>query len=277
MRRRRHDSPSPERSRKPLDPPGLKDHLSRTSRRRAMSDYPDLDLSPPRKTNEYARRSSGNLSRSSDLDISPPRKSRRKSPQSPPAKEQIRTGLISGRDIRAENLKTKKNEFLRFKEMDPMLTSENAQGVFRDKITGKRISKEEYLRSKKRVEGKPKEIKVEWGKGLAQKREAEAKLRELEIEKNTPFARTRDDPELDNMLRHTIRWGDPMAHLVKKKQPMPAFPDLGADERMKESGFAIPQEIPNNSWIKRGLEPARFAGGIKCGRHWDGVDRNNRI
>lgn len=35
------------------------------------------------------------------------------------------------------------------------------------------------------------EIKLEWGKGLAQKREAEAKLQELEAEKDKPFARSR--------------------------------------------------------------------------------------
>lgn len=35
------------------------------------------------------------------------------------------------------------------------------------------------------------EIKLEWGKGLAQKREAEAELKELELEKDRPFARTR--------------------------------------------------------------------------------------
>jgi len=33
--------------------------------------------------------------------------------------------------------------------------------------------------------------KLEWGKGLAQKREAEAKLLELDLEKNKPFARSR--------------------------------------------------------------------------------------
>lgn len=37
----------------------------------------------------------------------------------------------------------------------------------------------------------PQEIKLEWGKGLAQKREAEARLQELEEEKDKPFARTR--------------------------------------------------------------------------------------
>ena len=35
------------------------------------------------------------------------------------------------------------------------------------------------------------EIKLEWGKGLAQKREAEAERVELELEKDRPFARSR--------------------------------------------------------------------------------------
>ncbi|QHO13354.1 hypothetical protein HN51_070792 [Arachis hypogaea] len=46
------------------------------------------------------------------------------------------------------------------------------------------ISKEEYLKSKQKVEEKSKEKEIEWGKGLAQKREAEAQLKELEIEKH---------------------------------------------------------------------------------------------
>lgn len=35
------------------------------------------------------------------------------------------------------------------------------------------------------------EIKLEWGKGLAQKREMEVRLQELENEKDKPFARSR--------------------------------------------------------------------------------------
>ncbi|KAF5197956.1 Pre-mrna-splicing factor cwc26 [Thalictrum thalictroides] len=106
----------------------------------------------------------------------------------------------------------------------------------------------EMLKSKKGKE-KPKEIKLEWGKGLVQKREAEAKEHVLELEKERPFARTSDDPELDKMLKEQVRWGDPMAYLVKRKQ----------------------------YWIIKRIEATSNRYGIRPGRHWDGVDRSNGI
>ncbi|KAL0374425.1 UNVERIFIED_CONTAM: hypothetical protein Sradi_3358200 [Sesamum radiatum] len=129
--------------------------------------------------------------------------------------------------------------------MDPSMSGRAAEPIYRNKITGppkifivfplfyvnqesnyiplfhvpgERMSKEEFLKSQKKElkkEEKPKEIKLEWGKGLAQKREAEARLEEIEKEKDKPFARSRDDPDLDAMLKERLRWGDPMAHLVK--------------------------------------------------------------
>ncbi|XVE89730.1 hypothetical protein DITRI_Ditri20bG0019300 [Diplodiscus trichospermus] len=260
--RARNDTPSPERSLKPL---GKDTDLSppRKNSRRHHTPSPEPDIPPPRR------------SHTQDLDLSPPRKNRKDSTGAASLKEQRKTGLISGTEIRDEIFKTKKDDWLRFKEMDPSISGRGAEPVYRDKTKGERISKEEYLKSKQKGEDKPKEKELEWGKGLAQKREAEARLQELELEKNKPFARTRDDPELDNMLKERLRWGDPMAHLVKKKQSEPVLRDLGDAEKMKESGFVIPQDIPAHSWIVRKLDAAPNRYGIRPGRHWDGVDRSN--
>lgn len=304
--RRRYDSPSPERKSIVLDadedrdmsPPrrqrqsqgspspmpqnnpsvsGLRDsdlgELSPPLRERPS--FPKLndsqvseDLLPPRKSQKgidnRARRENSAHERSSEVDLSPPRK----------RKEQQKTGLITGKDVSNEIAKTKKDEWSRFNQMDPSTSGRGAEPVYRFK--GERVSKDEYLKLTKKKEEKPKEEKnLEWGKGLAQKREAEAKLLEMELEKEKPFARSRDDPELDRMMKDSVRWGDPMAHLVKKKQSDMLLLDLGENEKMKESGFIIPQDIPSHSWIKRGLdyEPNRY--GIKPGRHWDGVNRSN--
>ncbi|KAL6192349.1 PREDICTED: BUD13 homolog [Fragaria vesca subsp. vesca] len=233
------------------------------------------DLSPPRKRqNNVADLSPPRKSRiNGDADLSPPRKKKQSSPG--PVKEKPKSGLISGRDISEEISKKKRAEQLRFQQMDPSETGQNAANVFRNKKTGERMSEEEKLKSEKKRDEKPKEIKVEWGKGLAQKREAEATLEALEREKEKPFARTRDDPELDKMMKEKVRWGDPMAHLVKKKFPEAVLANLGDSDKMKESGFIIPQDIPNHSWLKRGLDAAPNRYGIKPGRHWDGVDRSN--
>ncbi|GMP44088.1 hypothetical protein CsSME_00013186 [Camellia sinensis var. sinensis] len=79
------------------------------------------------------------------------------------------------------------------------------------------------------------------------------------------------------MYKVRVRWGDPMAHLVKvtKKYPELVLSDLGDDDKMKESGFIVPQDIPSHSWLKRGLDapPNRYA--IRPGRHWNGVDCSN--
>lgn len=303
-RRARNDTPSPEptilRSNKPKD-----DDMSPPRKRRARFDTPspepnsDPDLSPPRKGRALDSMNSDlspprrgphrstNNSRSRGTvveDRSPPRKKRedrhqRSSDLSPPRKpmkesERPKTGLVSGKDVKEEIAKTKKEELLRFRNMDPSLTGRNAEGVRRDKITGQRLSKEQIELLQKKDE-KPKEIKLEWGKGLAQKREAEARLEELELEKAKPFARTRDDPDLDRMLKDRVRWGDPFAHLVKKKHSEVVLPDIGDNEKMKESGFIVPQEVPKHSWLKRGFDAAPNRYNIRPGRHWDGVDRSN--
>lgn len=267
--RRRYDSPSPDPHRKMLKLNDESDDISppRRPQRKKIVDSENLDgsdigdLSLPRQ----GRHGSPSVSKSRgsvDIDLSPPRKSKVKD----------KTGLVTGKDIKEELSRKKHEEMLKLKLLDASV--KGAETVYRDKLKGVRISKDEYIKSQKKEEKPKEEKKLEWGKGLAQKREAEAKLAELEIEKDKPFARSRDDPDLDRMLKDTIRWGDPMAHLVKRKQSAAVLADLGEDEKMKESGFIIPQEIPIHSWIKRGMEAAPNRYGIKPGRHWDGVDRS---
>lgn len=254
---------SPPRRRARFDTPSPRANLEPSDSGREMD-----EISPLRQ--QQKRLSKRNAS--STLDLSPPRKIQKKSHI---PKQQPKTGLVTGQDIKEEITRTKRDNWLSFKEMDPSVSGRGAEPVYRDKLTGNRMSKDQFLKSQEKKEEKPKEIKLEWGKGLAQKREAEAKLEELEREKEKPFARSRDDPELDKMLKERLRWGDPMAHLVKKKQLEPVLPDLGDSEKMKESGFVIPQEIPSHSWIRRGIDFPSNRYGIKPGRHWDGVDRSN--
>ncbi|KAL9242720.1 hypothetical protein vseg_016694 [Gypsophila vaccaria] len=278
---RRYDSPSPEPIPKASDS-GYNSDLS-PLRKREQS---QISPSPPRRRTQRQVSPSPVTARKSLVsaadDLSPPRRGhplkssdpRGSKDLSPPRKSnsEKRTGLITGKDVREEIAKIKKDEWSRFNEMDPSASGRDAQGVYRYK--GKRVSKEEHEKLTKKQEKPKEEKKLEWGKGLAQKREAEAKLQELELEKAKPFARSRDDPDLDNSLKDRVRWGDPMAHLVKRKHSDIILPDIGDNERMKESGFIVPQEIPSHSWLKRGLdyEPNRY--GIKPGRHWDGVNRS---
>ncbi|CAI9757902.1 unnamed protein product [Fraxinus pennsylvanica] len=265
---KRYRSPSPQRQTKIQSSGGRKARYVTPSPERlseALKSKGDItNLSPPR------RQWTGFASQVSDL--SPPRKRRKGLTH---LTKEPKTGLVSGQDIKEEISKKKESDW--FREMDPTVSGRDAEPVYRNKVTGERMSKDEFLKSQKKVhkkEEKPKEIKLEWGKGLAQKREAEARLQELEVEKDKPFARSWDDPELDKMLKEKVRWGDPMAHLVKKKH-LEQLPDLGEGAKMKESGFIIPQEIPSHSWIRRGLDAAPNRYGIKPGRHWDGVDRSN--
>lgn len=55
------------------------------------------------------------------------------------------------------------------------------------------------------------------------------------------------------MLKNRLRWGDPMAHVVK----------------------VVPQNVPPHSWLEHGVDPPPNRYDIKPGRPWDGVDQSN--
>ncbi|KAF8968168.1 Pre-mRNA-splicing factor of RES complex-domain-containing protein [Flammula alnicola] len=124
--------------------------------------------------------------------------------------------------------------------------------VYRDSA-GKKIdtkaARAEAARLKRLQEEKEAQ-KMEWGKGLVQKEEAEKRRKQLEKNKTTAFARHADDKELNEELKAKELWNDPAAaFLTKKKAKGPRKPE-----------YIGPPPPPN-----------RF--GIKPGYRWDGVDR----
>ncbi|EFJ29945.1 hypothetical protein SELMODRAFT_146054 [Selaginella moellendorffii] len=270
--RRREDlSPPRRRSGSDLSPPRRKAGGSDLSppRRRQRTDTEDLspprrksgrDLSPPRR-----KGGGGDLSprRSRGEDLSPPHR-RSTSDLSPPrrgrvddASDKAKAGLKTGSELRHEITEKQSQDARRFKQLDSTLTGRGAETVYRDKH-GRRLAGLEELMKQQKGPAKEPEKPLEWGTGLAQKREAEKRREEIEAEKDKPFARSKDD--LDAIYKNRVRWGDPMAHLVKQTD---------------ESGFNVPQGVPAHSWLKRGHAATPNRYNIRPGRHWDGVDRSN--
>eukprot|EP00475_Leptophrys_vorax_P032644 TRINITY_DN5062_c0_g1_i1.p1 TRINITY_DN5062_c0_g1~~TRINITY_DN5062_c0_g1_i1.p1 ORF type:complete len:243 (+),score=24.16 TRINITY_DN5062_c0_g1_i1:67-729(+) len=185
-------------------------------------------------------------------------------------------GLRTGREVMEEAATRRKQDMERFASLDPSVSGRTAQTVYRDK-TGKKLSNLEAIMA----EDKARKSKVlpppEWGKGLVQKREAEQRQAALQAVADQPFASFDQGAERDRELKSAIRFGDPMAHLVKSSNVSgePDLLDLSRDAAMQASGFSVPQKVPAHSWIKRRVAPAFNRYGIRPGRHWDGVDRSN--
>ncbi|KAF7321542.1 Pre-mRNA-splicing factor CWC26 [Mycena kentingensis (nom. inval.)] len=126
--------------------------------------------------------------------------------------------------------------------------------VYRD-ARGKKIdtkaARAEAARLKREREEKEAQ-KMEWGKGLVQRDEAQKMRDELERQRATKFARHADDAALNEEQKAKELWNDPAAQfLTKKRAKGPRRPE-----------YTGPTPAPN-----------RF--GIKPGYRWDGVDRGN--
>lgn len=97
--------------------------------------------------------------------------------------------------------------------------------VYRDS-TGRKIdtkaAKAEAARLKREKEEREAK-KMEWGKGLVQKEEAEARRSEMEKMKNRKFARGRDDEELNEEQKGKEVWNDPAAAFMTVGQLCVAF------------------------------------------------------
>ncbi|CAI5979549.1 unnamed protein product [Closterium sp. NIES-64] len=300
-RRARHDSPdlSPPRKNRKGPSPDLS-----PPRRQTRKGSPDL--SPPRRR---TRQVSPGLSpprrqaRQATPDLSPPRRrARQDSPDlSPPRKgsgKQAGTqgggsmwkggggkaermmdgslaGLRSGKEVMAEAEEKRAKDEARFAQLDPSISGRGAQTVYRDKA-GKRVSNLEAIMAEEKAKKSRVLPPPEWGKGLVQKRQAERQQADLDAVAACPFAAYENDEERDRMLKNAVRFGDPMAHLVKSNISADALlEDLSRDPAMQASGFTVPQAIPPHSWLKRRVSAPHNRYGIRPGRHWDGVDRSN--
>jgi len=155
----------------------------------------DEDLSPPRAAAAQPKGQDRKRRVGSDEDISPPR-----------AKEKKKL-LVLG----AETLNKPKPA-----------QSEEAQGrgadtVYRDRGTGKHISREEWVeaqqkKKKKKLSEYP-EQELEWGGGLKQTANRDEEKADLERIAAQPFARYAPDEKYMEELKDRQDWNDPMKNI----------------------------------------------------------------
>lgn len=113
------------------------------------------------------------------------------------------------------------------------------------------------------------ERQMEWGGGVKQAKDKAKALEDMRRERAKPFARSRNDPELDSMMRDRVRFGDPMAHLVghkclrtgamsarmsltrpmyvwqvKRKEAVIQEDEEDEDEQYNLLGFKVPKAVP---------------------------------
>jgi len=189
------------------------------------------------------------------------------------------TGLVSAAQVIMEAEIKRKAEQQRLANMSAEQSGRGAATNYRDKSTGKLIDDEEIKRRAQMAKPKERERPV-WTSGVEQARQALQYARDLEKAKDTPFAHADIDADFEGKQREAMRFGDPMAHLSRKKRENealnlpPVLEGLGFSmEDLKKSGFKIPQEVPAHSWLRQGIGAPHNRYQIKPGRHWDGVDR----
>lgn len=119
-------------------------------------------------------------------------------------------GLLKAKDLKKvlpQNAVTKKDDFT---EEDIARAQETVYRDAQGKKIDTKVAKAEAARLKREKE-EQEARKMEWGKGLVQRDDAEKRRKEMEKNKSAPFARTIDDKDLNDELKEKQIWNDPAA------------------------------------------------------------------
>ncbi|CAK5281652.1 unnamed protein product, partial [Mycena citricolor] len=180
----------------------------------------------------------------------------------------FRGGLLSAKQLSKALPNSRTNNAVDESAEEIALAQET---IYRDS-SGKKIdtkaARAEAARLKRLKEEKEAQ-KMEWGKGLVQRDEAEKRKQELEKQRNSKFARHADDAELNAELKSKEIWNDPAAQFLTVRFQLPAR-DLALPNIVQKKHAKGPRR-PEYT----GPTPAPNRFGIKPGYRWDGVDRGN--
>ncbi|KAL0074807.1 Pre-mRNA-splicing factor of RES complex-domain-containing protein [Phycomyces blakesleeanus] len=166
-----------------------------------------------------------------------------------------KAGLLTSHELKAEAARARELELKALQRLKEDSQGQGTETVYRD-ATGRKIDpkikKAEEARAKKEADERESR-RMEWGKGLVQREEAQAELKRLKEEKDKPLARYVDDEDYNQGLKDRDRWNDPAAGFLTKKT---------------KGKSSVSRPSYKGPW-----KPNRFM--IPPGYRWDGVDRSN--
>ncbi|KAH9938230.1 Pre-mRNA-splicing factor of RES complex-domain-containing protein [Fomitopsis serialis] len=161
-------------------------------------------------------------------------------------------GLLTAAQLKKTLPREKGGKTAKEKELEEQAAAQET--VYRDS-SGRQVdmaAERAEAARRKREREEQEARKMEWGKGLVQREDVEKRRKEEEAMRARPFARDKNDADMNEELKAQDRWNDPAAaFLTKKRSKGPRKPE-----------YSGPPPPPN-----------RY--GIKPGYRWDGVDRGN--